>query len=242
MPLHDSPKYVLTEETITLPDGTTLHRLRALRNIGDGGPGSVRKGDLGGFIESEKNLSHQDHCWVYDDACVYGQARVAEDAQVLEQAVVHGQALLLGNAQAFGRCRVGGHARVLDNAQIFGEAEVSGHVLISENGKVYGNAVLRDVVWVRGDAHVYGTARAIELAVAGGSRFAAQLPADGCANGTVVLAEGLVAGGDDPFATFATYILATCARHEVKEVDWGGRLPLRSCVGLPVHSRVIWTR
>ena len=43
-------KYELTDKT-KVYDGCTLHRIRALKDFGD-----VKAGDLGGWIESEKNL------------------------------------------------------------------------------------------------------------------------------------------------------------------------------------------
>ena len=61
-------KYELTKETITTLGGRKLHRIRALKNFAD-----VKVGDLGGFVEKEKNLSQQGDCWVYDDAKVYEQ-------------------------------------------------------------------------------------------------------------------------------------------------------------------------
>lgn len=46
-------KYELTDETIII-DGKTLHRIKALRSFG-----SVVKGELGGFVECEANLSQK---------------------------------------------------------------------------------------------------------------------------------------------------------------------------------------
>ena len=40
----------------------------------------VRKGELGGWIEKESNLSGD--AWVYGNACVYGNARVYGNAEV----------------------------------------------------------------------------------------------------------------------------------------------------------------
>ena len=57
-------KYKLTEETLET-DGRTLHRIMALRDFGN-----ARKGDIGGWIENEDNLSHCGDCWVYGDAKV----------------------------------------------------------------------------------------------------------------------------------------------------------------------------
>ena len=79
-------KYKLTEETIKVK-GSILHRIEALRDFSD-----VKKGDKGGFVEKEENLSQNGNCWVYDDAMVfedariYGNARVYDDAMVFEDA------------------------------------------------------------------------------------------------------------------------------------------------------------
>lgn len=58
-------KYEFTGETIN-HYGATLKRIRVIKDFGN-----VKKGDLGGFIESEKNLSTDS-----DNACVYDNARV----------------------------------------------------------------------------------------------------------------------------------------------------------------------
>lgn len=63
-------KYELTEETIEVC-GITLYRIKALRDFAD-----IKKGDVGGFIESEKNLSQE------NDAMVSGNARVSGDAWI----------------------------------------------------------------------------------------------------------------------------------------------------------------
>ena len=69
-------KYELTEETKVI-DGKTLFRIRALRSFGD-----IKAGDLGGFIENERNLSHEGNAWVEDNARVDGYAMVDGDAWV----------------------------------------------------------------------------------------------------------------------------------------------------------------
>jgi len=66
-------KYELTEQH---PD-TGLWRIKALRDFGN-----VAKGDIGGWIEGEKNLSHEGDAWVYGKAEVFGDARVYGDAEV----------------------------------------------------------------------------------------------------------------------------------------------------------------
>ena len=69
-------KFELTQET-KLFLGKTLYRIKALISFGN-----VSAGDLGGWIEKEKNLSQDGNAWVYGDAKVYGDARVCGDAKV----------------------------------------------------------------------------------------------------------------------------------------------------------------
>ncbi|PWE86719.1 phage related protein, partial [Eubacterium ramulus] len=67
-------KYKFTGETktIDLPFGTvTLHRIKAVVEFG-----LVKVGDLGGWIEKEENLSHEENAWVYGNAKVYDNAKV----------------------------------------------------------------------------------------------------------------------------------------------------------------------
>ena len=70
-------KYELTSETKVI-NGVELHRIKALESFG-----RVEKGDLGGWIESEKNLSQDGDAWVDDNATVYGNAVVGESADYI---------------------------------------------------------------------------------------------------------------------------------------------------------------
>ena len=57
--------------------GIELFRIKALISFGN-----VKKGELGGYVEKEENLSHPGDAWVYGDARVYGDAEVSGDARV----------------------------------------------------------------------------------------------------------------------------------------------------------------
>ena len=64
-----------------------LHRVRALRDIGS----EVKAGDLGGFVESESNLSTEDDMsWIYDDAIAAENAYVDQNARLFGKAVICG--------------------------------------------------------------------------------------------------------------------------------------------------------
>lgn len=85
-------KYELTDETIEVY-GTALHRIKALKDFGN-----VKKGELGGYVESEHNLSQEGNCWVCGNAEVYDNAEVYGNALVCGNAKVCGNAEVCGNA------------------------------------------------------------------------------------------------------------------------------------------------
>ena len=73
----ETKKYEFTGETKEFC-GRTLHRIRALISFS-----IVAKGELGGWIEKEENLSHvYGNAWVYGNARVYGNAQVSGNARV----------------------------------------------------------------------------------------------------------------------------------------------------------------
>jgi len=151
-------KYELTGE-VKVKFGVTFKRIRALIDFGN-----VKKGELGGFIEKEENLSHENNAWVYGNAKVYGDARVSGnaevsgDAWVYGNAKVYGDAWVYGNAEVSGNARVSGDAWVYGNAKVYGDAKVYGNARVSGNAKVYGDAKVYGNARVSGNARVYGNA------------------------------------------------------------------------------------
>ena len=114
-------KYELTTDTKSI-FGKRYFRIRALVDFGN-----VSKGDLGGYIESEDNLSNDTgygNAWVGGEAYVGGDARVCNNARVGEKAHIGGDAWVGGNAWVGGEAYVGGDARVVGEARVDGEAYV----------------------------------------------------------------------------------------------------------------------
>jgi hypothetical protein len=107
-------KYKLTNDFETLPKGTKIYRIQALKQFND-----VQIGDLGGYIEKEYNLSQEGNCWVYGKAWVSGNAQVFGNAQVYGSAWVFEDARVYGNARVFEDARVYGNARVFRNAWVY---------------------------------------------------------------------------------------------------------------------------
>ena len=103
---------VLKDEFIEL-NGRKLYRIKALKNFCH-----IEKGEVGGYIESEQNLSQKGGAWVSGNAWVSGDAQVYGGARVYGDAQVYGDAWVSDNARVHGDARVYGNALVSDNAQV----------------------------------------------------------------------------------------------------------------------------
>lgn len=115
---------------------------------------------VGGWIESEKNLSQSGKCFVYGNAKVYGNATIHGNAEVYGNsevygnAIIHSNAIIYGNAVIHSNAVIYGNAKVYSNAMIYGVAKVYGDAEVCGVAKVYGNAEVCGVAKVCGNAEV----------------------------------------------------------------------------------------
>lgn len=118
-----------------------LHRIRALRDI----CGEIRAGDIGGFVESESNLSAEpgDCAWIFDDAIACGSAYVSKGSVMSGHSHAEDNAYLRGASMT-------GKALASGNAQIIHDPHTMGTPILSGNCKVYGT--------VQGDIRITGSA------------------------------------------------------------------------------------
>ncbi|HEX9804272.1 MAG TPA: hypothetical protein VGA67_01180 [Candidatus Dojkabacteria bacterium] len=121
---------LLQHDTVTTPNGTTLYRIRALKDLA-----FAKKGDLGGYIEKEDNLSRGGNAWVAD------------------------------NARVFGHARVSGNARVFGNAEVCGNALVYGSALVCENAMVYGDSWEKSPIYIQGSKFAITTSSHNEITI-----------------------------------------------------------------------------
>lgn len=64
---NETKKYELVKSESIVHNGRTLYRIRALREFTISRGVAIKVGDIGGFVESENNLSQEDICWIFDD-------------------------------------------------------------------------------------------------------------------------------------------------------------------------------
>lgn len=136
-------KYELTLEAKKVL-GVTVFRIRAVRDFSD-----VKKGQLGGWLESAANLDqYQGDCWVFNDGCALGDSRISENGQLFGNALLSGSATISENGWMFG----GAVAR--DQVKIYGDAKVFGSAVMLDNSHASGNIFISDGAFVRGETRL----------------------------------------------------------------------------------------
>ena len=141
--MEENKKYKLTDET-KVYNGKTLYRIQALKDFD-----FIHKGEVGGFVESEKNLWQEGNCWIYDNAMVFDDARVTGDADVSDNAVVCGNSLIAGLAFVYGNAFINdslvtGSSGVGDNAIVTNNVSIRGVSRIKGNAKIDEGVVVMD--------------------------------------------------------------------------------------------------
>lgn len=158
-------KYELLKDDYIKVGERTVYRIRALKDFGN-----VKKGDLGGYIAKEENLSHDRNAWVFDNAVVVGEeAAVYDDAEIHDNVRVYDRAKVYHDARVYGNtvirweARVSGDAQVFDNVEISGKAKVYGDATVhncelKDSSRVYDDAIVRNAT-VCMNAEIFGDAK-----------------------------------------------------------------------------------
>ena len=151
--------------------GRTLYRIMALKDFYCmPSKRMVKKGDIGGYVESVYNLSQGGTCWVFDNAVVQKNAKVTDDACILNSATISDNCLVRGRAVVSDDCVCSKNAIIQENAtikgnciiagcsHIYGEANLSGNTTISGNVLVAGKVDIVDSM-ISGNVFITGKSR-----------------------------------------------------------------------------------
>jgi len=132
-------KYELVKINSIVFNGKTLYRIKALRDFN-----GIKTGDLGGYIESEDNLSHEGDCWVYNEAKVLDNARVLDDVKVICKAVMREHSMAIDNAI------------IADHSQLFGHSLVCNYGLVQDFSILLDNSIVCNEACAKGNAILAG--------------------------------------------------------------------------------------
>ena len=142
-------KYEIIKENTIKKFNTTLYQIRALVDIDqEYNEHIVKAGDLGGYVESEDNLSQEGNCWITGNACILDNAKVSGNALVSGKSIVYSNAKISENARVYYKSTINGYAK------IFGDAVICDKAFVSRNAKVFGDSIVADNAVVTDNAVV----------------------------------------------------------------------------------------
>lgn len=133
-----------------------LYRIKALKSFSD-----VKKGQLGGLVEGEYNLSHYGDCWIYHNSKVTGGLKVSGNAQIMNSSLT-GSGLISGSIIVI-RCFFDTFLTELSGCGIVKDTQVLGFLKGSDFSyisKVYVNPtaklIIRDMSRIDGVLGIKG--------------------------------------------------------------------------------------
>lgn len=126
---------------------TTFRQIRALVDIPLHG---VKAGDLGGWLEEERNLSHEGLSWVNQDSYVLRSAKVRENAHVCGESIIDFRSSIYGNAFVQNSV-VHGINTIGENA-VVKDSDIRGHCSVHGNTRIESSEL--SGLFVKGDAYI----------------------------------------------------------------------------------------
>ena len=143
----ETKKYELTSETKVIW-GTTVHRIKRLSdNL------------LGGFVESESNLSQEGSCLIYGNAVAMNNSMMSGNSEMSENSKMTGNSMMYGNSEMSGNSRMTGNSMMTENSSMSGNSRMSGNSKMSENSKMSGNSMMTGNSEMSGDSRMTGDSR-----------------------------------------------------------------------------------
>lgn len=122
--MNDNKKYMIIPSDSQLINGIKVYRIKALRDIYPtrNDCDKIRKGSLGGYIQSEKNLDQLGECWIHNGSFVMHQSIVKDNAQVTEYSSISLGSIIEDNARVTNsklqhNCRIS-HSVTVENSNL----------------------------------------------------------------------------------------------------------------------------
>jgi hypothetical protein len=132
-------KYELTSETKMI-DGHTVYRIKALKSFKTIIDRRVNKGNLGGWVQSKRNLAQDGKCWLFDDAAGYENSRRTGNSVGYENSRQYGCSKQFGDSRQSGDSRQYGNSMQYDNSRQLGASQQYGHSRQFGNSWQYGGS------------------------------------------------------------------------------------------------------
>ena len=127
--------------------GETLYRIRSLKDFTLINNKKIKKGDLGGWVNSEERLSQEGNCWIYDECKMFGKSYRCDES------------IGYGDSQQYGHSRQYGYSRQFGDSQQYDHSRQYGHSLQYGYSRQFGDSCQYGYSRQFGDSCQYGYSR-----------------------------------------------------------------------------------
>lgn len=132
-------------------EGRKLYRIKALKNFYD-----VKKGDLGGWVSGENNLSQEGDCWIYNEAKCMDSSKIYDDGRMYDNSKMYGNSTMYENTIIYGNSAMYDHSIMRGYSIMYGNSRMFGHSTMRDYSKMYENSVMRGVSMMIGHSMMCG--------------------------------------------------------------------------------------
>ena len=131
-----SRKYELTNISMEFGE-RTLYRIRALRDFSD-----VKKGDLGGWVSSEDNLSQEGDCWIYNEAKCMDSAKIYDNSTMYDYSEMYDYSIMRGDSEMHNYTEMHDYSKMYSYSKMYDNAEMHDNSKMYGNSTMYGNSMM----------------------------------------------------------------------------------------------------
>ena len=134
----------------------------------------MKVGDVGGFVESEWNLSQEGNCWIYDDAkcmdsasvcdnakmynrsCMCDNSRMYDNSIMFNNSVMYDYSIMYDNSEMYGNSIMFNNTRMYNNSIMCNNSIMYNNSKMFDNSSLHGNAKISDSAILKDDDSLYG--------------------------------------------------------------------------------------
>ena len=157
-----SRKYELTN--ISMEFGIkTLYRIRALKDFSD-----VKRGELGGWVSSEDNLSQEGNCWIYNEAKCMDNAKMYNNSTMHDYSEMYDYSIMRGDSEMHSYTEMHDYAIMYSCSKMYGCSEMHDSSTMHGNSTMYGNSMMCDYSRMFDNSEMFDNSAMYEYSVMNG--------------------------------------------------------------------------
>ena len=151
---------LIDEEYTIIYNGRILHRIRALKDFDD-----VKTGDIGGYVQTEDNLSQYGNCWIYDNAKCMDKAKCTDDSKMYDNSRMYNNSKMCDYSRMFGNSEMCDNSRMCDYSRMCDNSRMCDDSRMFDNSIMYNNSTMCDDSRMFGYSSLHGNAEVYDNAV-----------------------------------------------------------------------------